>query len=210
MDEEIVATQEEAPPYRDIEKRIMAARRAPGHGNFPVVKIAVLATLCVAALALCINGLVSVLTDASSEESSALRVAVKSGDSYVMETYSELMASESDVVDFDNPLYLDSVTLEDGVITAQTSASTSGYQFILYQPGSNTFYLQNQAFDAGTSADLVSMGLTSGADYLLCYGNYGSELFRIVACPGGETVEGEDFSLLVDSSLLSTVVLRVS
>lgn len=205
---------ENDPPYRKIERTIMSAKRAPRKSYTRGVWCLLTATLSVTFLALAINGGIKLLSSSAEAQREGERISVRFVDTFRQETYGELVVSEADSVDFGNPLMLDSLMLTDGVISATARADQTLADMdslVLYQPGGNLFYPPaNMTFPVGGSADLKTMELESGADYLLCYGNAFSAKLRVVTFPGGTGVQGETYSTVIDPDLLNIAIVRVA
>ena len=205
---------ENDPPYREIERTIMSAKRAPRKSYAGTFSFFASVTASAIFIGLAIHGGVSLLSSSAQSQSQGERISVRFEDSFKRETYGELVVSEADSVDFGNPLMLDSLTLTDGVISATARADQTLADMdslVLYQPGGNLFYPPaNMTFPVGGSADLKTMELESGADYLLCYGNAFSAKLRVVTFPGGTGVQGETYSTVIDPDLLNIAIVRVA
>ena len=212
QDETLDQIQEPEPPYRRIEKEILGAKKAPRKSYKNAVTSLVAGTFALAFSVLAIIGIGRRIDDSRIAQEGQERVSVKSGDAFVEETYSQLVKSESDCIDFDDPVMLSGLSLDGSKLQVEAldpeSLSPIDY-FTLYQPGGNVFFMEPLKFQPGEVVDLSGMGLSDGADYLLCYGNEYSDRLRIVTQPGGDTEDGEGFSAIVEDDLLMTVVIRV-
>lgn len=199
--------EEELPPYVGIEQEVLSQKNI---GRSKWVKPLLFISLC----AVTLGGLILAFRDsavalaaAGQAEKNALRVKVKDDAGFREESYSELVGSESDSIDFFSPFRIDGLTLEGNTLTVD-SPNGDLDMFVLYQPGGSVFWDPTKSFVGDVSCDLSAMGLEDGADYLLCYGNAYSEKLRAVWYPGGPTVEGSDWSVVIDESLAMRVVVR--
>ncbi len=202
--------EEDASPYREIEQRVREMKRAPRKPWMKVGSSFLGATLAISFLSLGLHGIIQQIAASGQAQEESVTVRVKSSVGYRAESYAELAESERDSIDFADSLPIEELSLEGTTVTVQSDYANSVDTFVLYQPGGNVFFSNSlPSFRAGEAVD-ISNGLTSGADYLLCYGNPRSERLRPVVFPGGATLDGTGISLIVDPALLMTVLVRVA
>lgn len=197
---------EEDNPYIRIENEVNSAKPSSYRWKAPVLLLCT-ASLLIVGVALLLNDLAVLVSDGKNSEASALTVRVDNGNAVQEEDYAELVKTESDSVDFDDPFVIDSVSLEDGMLNVD-SPNGNLDAFVFYQPGGKVFWKPDLSFKGDTDIALSSLSLNNQTDYILCWGNANSEKLKAVICPGGENTEDGDSVLLIDPTMLMTVILR--